>query len=113
MRRAGTAAAAGFFSERVFSISTIPPRKGLDCCLTNGSVPRAAAEVAAKLVVKLVLGADVVAVITLEKRKHEARRAVAALRPVVFDHRILHGMKFTARRESLDGHDLPPREHRQ
>ncbi len=84
----------------------------VDGGLADGSVPGAAAEVAAELVGEGRSAVEVVAVVRLEHRHHEARGAVAALRAVAVDHGALHGVD-AALGDPLGGDDLAARDHRE
>ncbi len=79
--------------ECVFAVLLVSLHEGLDCRVSNRPVTRAPAQIAGKLVVKLILRADVLAVVALEHRKDESRRAITALRPMTLNHLVLHRMQ--------------------
>lgn len=91
------------FPEGVFRIGGFPCREG---CTTNGAVARAAAEVAAKMIVERVERFDFPPVTAFKNRSHEARCAVAALRAVAVDHGLLCGMHAIAG-HAFHGDDFP------
>ena len=82
-------------------------RPRLERRLPDRTIPRAPAKIPAQLVVDLPVTLEVVAVIPLEHRHHDPRRAIAALRPVIGHHALLHGMQL-AFGQPLDRDDLPP-----
>src|SRR5205823_4070029 len=79
--------------------------------LADGTVPGAAAEVPAELVVDLPAVAEVAPVASLEQRHHDARRAVAALRTEALRESALRGMVSVAVAQALDGVDALPLQH--
>src|SRR5438067_2342284 len=85
----------------------MPFHEGLDGCFADRTAASAAAEITAKLNIQLVGLAYIAAVVPLEKRHNEPRRAIAALRAVALDHLLLHRMEFFAS-DSLNGNDFAP-----
>src|SRR5262245_35504173 len=69
-------------------------------------VAGAAAEVALELVPDLLLGCVRVPLDQLHRRHDHARRAEAALQPVLLPEALLHGVKLPVRGEALDGLEL-------
>ena len=67
----------------------MPHRERLKRGLSDRPITGAATEVAAKLIIQLIGFTDVAAIITLEKRQDESRRAVTALGAVAFYHLLL------------------------
>src|SRR5262249_20798936 len=74
--------------------------------VADGTIARATAEVAAKLIVELVGGADVAAVVALEKGHDETGSAVAALRTVALDHVLLNRVERSVTSDALNRNDF-------
>ncbi len=78
--------------------------------IANRPVARAAAKIPAELIVELVGRAEVIAIVALEQRHDESRRAIAALRAVALDHLLLHRMQSGTARHAFDGDHFAPRQ---
>ena len=79
----------------------------LERSLSDRTIPGASAEIPAKLVIELPLAVEILAVIALEHRHDDPRRAVAALRAVAFHHGLLDRVQFAVG-QALHGDQLPP-----
>src|SRR5437762_10956010 len=70
-------------------------------CVPDWTIAGAATKIPAKLVIELLLAPNIMAVVALEHRNNESRRAITALRAMPLDHGSLHRMQTTG--FSLDG----------
>jgi hypothetical protein len=112
MRAAGRAAATAHLHEAVVDDAGIAHLQGVAHGLADGAIAGATTEVAAQLVGegRRVLRRQFGALVRLEHRRHEARRAVAALAAEVPHHRRLHRMQAVCIGEALGGDDLATKE---
>ena len=99
----------GFFQvlgERIVSILGRTFSEGSHSGITDGPIAGAAAEITSKLFVKIVVRVKIIAIVTLEHRADEARRAIAALRTKMLDHLLLHGVLLCGTTNTFDRHDF-------
>jgi epoxyqueuosine reductase len=96
-------------------------REGIGCAaqadllggVEDGAIAGTAAQIAAQRPHRRLARCRRVIVAVGEQAHHEARRAEAALRAVMIDHRLLHGMQRAVRRlQALDRDQLAPVERR-
>ena len=80
--------------------------------LPDRTIPRATAEISAKLIVQLPIAIEILAVIPLEHRHDDPRRAVAALGAVIGHHALLDRVQLSVA-EPLDGDNFPPLHQRE
>src|SRR5437868_3714760 len=95
------------FSLRLVT-SSFTNRERFNRRIANRPITGAAAKIPGELVIKIIMGLQIVAVISFKQRTDKPRGAVAALRSVTFGHRALHWMHLRRTADSFDAKNLAP-----
>src|SRR2546423_4643153 len=97
---------------RIKHIRSVTLRQSISGRIADGAVTGATTQIAAELFVELRRGLEVLPIISFEERHDETRRAIAALRSEILDHRFLDRMHFRTR-DAFDRNDLAAGHERQ